>query len=87
LSRASEPARTRNPEEVRADEFKDAISEPLGSLTFKLPKLDFGIPGFKPVDMKGHRVLVKGVLYRQPNDEHLNATAVSSIAADCAANQ
>src|SRR5215467_10635461 len=47
LSRASEPARTRNPEEIQPDELKSATSQPLGSLTFKLPKLDFAIPGIK----------------------------------------
>jgi hypothetical protein len=87
LSRASEPVRTRNPEEIQPDELKTAASQPLGSLTFKLPKLDFAIPGIKPGDLKGHKVLVKGVLYRQTNDEHLNVTAISSLAAECAAQK
>jgi hypothetical protein len=83
LTRASEPVRTRTAESTVPEELKLAGSMPLGTLTFKLPGLDFAIPGLKPTSLVGHKVHVKGVVYRQPNNERINVMAISSLAESC----
>ena len=83
LTRASEPVRTRTPESAASEELKLAESLPLGTLTFKLPGLDFAIPGLKPASLVGHKVHVKGVVYRQPNNERINVMAIASLAESC----
>jgi len=83
LTRAFEPARTHIPGEITADEVTTSQTQPLGTLTFKLPNLDFAVPGLKPAEYKDRKVLVKGVIYRQPNNERINVTAMAPLAPAC----
>jgi mono/diheme cytochrome c family protein len=83
LTTASEAARTRNAEEITAEEIKNASSKPLGSLTFRLQNLEDLRAGFTPATFKGHKVLAKGVLNRQASNDRIYVTAIDSLAPDC----
>lgn len=83
LTRVAEPSRTRVTDETTPEELKSSESRPAGSLTFKLPSLDFAIPGVKPSTLKGHRVQVKGVVYRQPGNDRINVLSLVSLARVC----
>lgn len=83
LTSSPEPSRTQRLDETTPEELRFSAERPLGNLTFKLPGLDYGIPGFKPTPLAGHKVQVKGVVYRQPNNERINAKSVVSLSASC----
>jgi len=83
LTAASEPVRTHVPDEISIEEMAAAQHRAPGLLLFKLPNLEFAVPGVKPDDLKNHKVQVKGVVYRQPNNERINVTAMRSLAATC----
>jgi mono/diheme cytochrome c family protein len=83
LTRVAEPMRAHNMEETTPDEIKVSQSIALGSLSFKLPGLDFAIPGVKPSDYKGHKVQVKGTVYRQPNNDRMNVRSLTSLGPSC----
>jgi hypothetical protein len=84
LTNAPEPTRARNADETTPEEVKSSESRPAGTLTFKLPGLDFAIPGVKPAAFKGHRVQVKGVVYRQQGNDRINVRSLTSIGPSCA---
>jgi cytochrome c5 len=85
LTRASELARTRNADEMTAEELMDAAGKALGTQTFGLQNLaDLG-PAFSAEANQGHKVLIKGVLIRRANNViRINVTSAGSIAASCA---
>lgn len=83
LSNAPEPNRARLPDETTPEELMSSTSKPLGPLLFKLPGLDFAIPGVKPDPFKGHKVQVKGAMYRQPNNDRINVRSLKSLTATC----
>ena len=83
LTRTPEPTPARNIEETMLEELKSSASRTAGNLTFKLPGLDFAIPGVKPSDLKGHRVQVKGNVYRQNGNDRINVRSLSSLTPTC----
>jgi mono/diheme cytochrome c family protein len=84
LTHAGEPTPARNTEETTPDELKSYASHPAGPLAFKLPGLDFAIPGVKPADFKGQKVQVKGNVYRQSGNDRINVRSLASVASQCA---
>jgi mono/diheme cytochrome c family protein len=83
LTNATEPARTRNPEESTAEERKTAEEQPLGSQTFRLQNLDELRAGFHPESYQGHKVQAKGVLIRGANNDRINVLSLETVAARC----
>src|SRR5438128_1626096 len=83
LTNASEPSRTLAGDQITAQEQKLAQTKPLGSQTFRLQNLD-GISGLTPNSYKGHKVLTKGVVIRQANNDRINVTALTTITSNCA---
>jgi hypothetical protein len=83
LTNATEPARTRNPEESTAQERKAAEAQRLGSQTFRLQNLDELRADFRPESYQGHKVQVKGVLIRGPNNDRINVLSLETVAAAC----
>ena len=82
LSRATDPLRTRNAEEITAEERTRAAALPLDSQEFQLSNLD-ELPSFKPEGLSGHKVEAKGVLLRSRGKDRLNVLAVESVASNC----
>jgi hypothetical protein len=83
LTRASEPARTRDADRSSADELKTAQVKPLGTLSFKLQNLGYLGAAFDPNSHNGHKMYAKGTLVRQDSGLRLNITSLQMIAPDC----
>jgi cytochrome c5 len=83
LTDATEPLRTRTPEESTPEELQYSASRPLGTLTFRLRNVPDFRPGFSPDPWKGHRVQVKGVLIRQTNNDRITVLSMESAAESC----
>jgi mono/diheme cytochrome c family protein len=83
LINATEPVRTRNPEEMTAEEVKSAAPIPLGKQTFGLRNLTEFRSGFMPNAWQGHKVQAKGVLTRQPGNDRIYVLSMETVLADC----
>jgi mono/diheme cytochrome c family protein len=84
LTKATEPVRARKGDEITPDEVKDFVTRALGSLTFRLPNATSFRPGFKLDAFNGHKVLAKGALVRQANNDRINLTSLETVAPSCA---
>jgi S-disulfanyl-L-cysteine oxidoreductase SoxD len=84
LVKATEPVRTRNPEEITAEEIKSASAKPLGVQTLRLQNLEDLRGGFHADSYQGHKVDVKGVLLRGANNDRINVLSLATVAAACA---
>ncbi len=79
LTNSTEPFRTRAPE-LSSDDLRDPrVLVPAGTGSFKLLEAQ----AYKPDAQKDHRVAVKGLLIRRP-ENRLNVTAIGSLADTCA---
>ena len=83
LTAGSEPVRTRQSEEISADETKMGEAAPLGAHTFRL-NLDNLVVPFDAAPHAGHKMLVKGVLNRQATGQRINVTGIGMVAERCA---
>lgn len=83
LARASEPMRTRVPNESTAEELEAAQARPLGRLQFRLRNIEFLGSSFKPLSHKGHKMQVKGFIIRQTGRERIDITSMDMIADNC----
>lgn len=64
---------------VAAAELERARSRALGEETYTL----VSVTPFVPATRRGHKVVAKGLLYRQPGDSRLNVTALETLADTC----
>jgi hypothetical protein len=83
LTQATEPMRTRTPEESTPEELKASTERSLGSLTFILRALDNLPPGFNADEHKGQKVQAKGVLSRQTAGDRINVLSMASVGKTC----
>lgn len=81
VSRASEPIRTRNPNNPTPDEAKAFAAKPLGTNTYHL--LDPAPVQSNPPN--GHKVELKGLLIRKPGNDKVNPSSLESVADACPA--
>ena len=78
LTRASEPALTRNRPST-AEELKGAVALPLGTHTFRLRSA----AAFRPDSHQGYKVEAKGLLYKAPNRDRLSLGSLQMIDSAC----
>jgi hypothetical protein len=79
LTRTAQPALTKE-QLATPVELEDADTKPLGAETFRL----ISVAPFKPDASRGHRVLVKGLVYRAaPGASRLNVTSLQPLASSC----
>jgi len=76
LTHAGKPVKQASPFPARTSPPSD---RPLGSDTLLLTS----VQGFGPDDQAGHKVEAVGLIYRAPNDNRLDVTALRSVAAEC----
>jgi len=76
LTHAGKPVKQASPFPPRTSAPSD---RPLGSDTLLLTS----VQGFGPDDQAGHKVEAVGLIYRAPNDNRLDVTALRSVAAEC----
>jgi mono/diheme cytochrome c family protein len=79
LTNTSEPIQSKD-EPSTPEELKQAGSQPLGSDTFQL----ISIVPFKPDSNNGHKMAVKGLLYRAPDGNRLDVTSLQVAGSSCA---
>jgi mono/diheme cytochrome c family protein len=80
LTRATEPAKTRNPDASRAADLTAYAALPLGTRTFRLMDATY----FRPASLKGYKMAAKGFLVKHPDDDQINITSLQVLAASCA---
>jgi len=83
LNNSSDPVRTRNAEEVTAEERKAGEDKVLGTAKFRLQNLPDFRADFMPDTYKGRKVVAKGSLIRQTNNDRLYVLALESVADSC----
>jgi mono/diheme cytochrome c family protein len=83
LANSSDPVRTRNAEEVTAEERKASADKALGSARFRLQNLPDFRANFTPDSYTGHKVLAKGSLIRQTNNDRIYVLALETVADSC----
>ena len=83
LNNASDPVRTRNAEEVTAEERKAAVDRVLGTGKFRLQNLPDFRADFVPDAYKGRKVVAKGSLIRQTNNDRIYVLALEMVADSC----
>jgi mono/diheme cytochrome c family protein len=82
LSSAGDPARARDAEQT-PDDLKDAASMRLGKRSFRLQNIADLQPAFDADANKNKRVLAKGVLIPQANNDRINVTALIPTGQAC----
>ncbi len=82
VSSAIEPARGRQETVSRPAQLKSSSEKKLGTLTFRLTDLE-AVPDFSPSEHRGHKMLVKGFLVRQPNAERISLTSIEMLDTNC----
>lgn len=83
LADSSDPVRTRNAEEVTAEERKASVEKALGTGKFRLQNLPDFRANFMPDAYKGHKVVAKGSLIRQTNNDRIYVLALETVADRC----
>jgi len=83
LDKSSDPVRTRNAEDVTAEERKASADKALGSARFRLQNLPDFRANFMPDAYKGHKVVAKGSLIRQTNNDRIYVLALETVADSC----
>jgi cytochrome c5 len=83
LTTATEPLRVRNLSEPSEDEIKAAQTEPEGTLEFDLQNVGYLGRQFTPVEYRGQRVLVRGILLRQPPIIRIDVRSLVPLSQSC----
>lgn len=83
LTRASEPVRTRNTDEITTEERTRGGTQPGGTKEFQLVNLDDFRAGFKPDAYKDQKVEAKGVLFRRTDRDRIHVLSLESVGAGC----
>ena len=78
LTHGSEPVRTADPSASTADELTTLGDRPLGEQTFALMSV---YPD--PAPHAGHKMEAKGFLIRGPEENRINLSALTMVAAEC----
>ena len=77
LTRAGDLSRTQTGDETTPEELKRSAAKPLAAGIFRLQS------PVSPDSRKGHKVQVKGVLVRQPNNDRINVLSLETLAPAC----
>jgi hypothetical protein len=80
LDLASEPIRTRDPNNSTAEQLKAWEAKPLGTRKFGL----MDVASYHPDSKKGHKAEAKGFLIRNPGSDRINLTALQVTESKCA---
>ena len=83
LTNATEPIRTRTPEETTPQELTASDARPPGSLTFQLRGIE-NLPATFSLDShKSQKVQAKGVLLRQASGNRLTLLSMAKVSSNC----
>jgi mono/diheme cytochrome c family protein len=82
LSRATEPVRTRSPQQSTAEELQNSAVKPLGTQNYRLQNLE-DLPNFGAPSYDGRKVQVKGVLIRGAGNDRINVLSLETVSPGC----
>lgn len=82
LSRATEPVRTRSPQQSTAEELQNSAAKPLGTQNFRLQNLE-DLASFSAASYDGRKVQVKGVLIRGAGNDRINVLSLETLSPGC----
>jgi mono/diheme cytochrome c family protein len=83
LSMSGSPTRVRELKPPTEEEIESAKSEPLGNTEFDLQSIGYVGREFRPIEYEGHKMLVKGILIRQPPNVRIDVRSLVSVSATC----
>jgi cbb3-type cytochrome c oxidase subunit III len=83
LVQATDPERTRNPDETSPEELKHSTALKPGSHTYRLTNLMDFKEGFRPELFKDKRVQAKGVLIRQTKEDRISVMSLEAVGESC----
>ena len=84
LTQTAEPVRTKDAEDISADEKTAAAAKALGTQSYKLQASTRLNADFTFEPLIGHKVAAKGVLIRQENNDRISLSLLESLADTCA---
>jgi len=79
LNLASDPIRTRDPNNSSVGQLKAWEAKPLGTRKFGL--MDAAV--YHPESLKGHKTEAKGFLIKKPSDDRINLTSLQTTESIC----
>lgn len=82
LTMAPEAARTRTLDTTIPEELQAAAKKPLGTRAFQLRNL-LMLGAFEPSEYRGHKMMAKGVLLRDSDQDRISLTLMESLAPTC----
>jgi len=83
LVRGSEPIRVREFKRPTEEEMKTAAEEPLGEQEFDLQSIGYIGADFRPVDHQNRKMLVRGILIKQPPILRIDVRSLVEVAPSC----
>jgi hypothetical protein len=84
LTQAAEPARTKDEEVTTPEEKQASAAKPLGKNSFRLQTSTRASIDFSFDTYRGQKVLAKGVLIREANNDRIRVTSMESLNVSCA---
>ena len=82
LFSATEPTRTRTPNDSSPAEMSASSQKRPGTLIFRLVDME-AVPDFSPAAHKGHKMQAKGFIVRQRNAERINLSSIEMLGETC----
>jgi hypothetical protein len=78
LTRASNPVLARD-RPSNAEELKSEDARPMGAQTYQL----VSVAPFQPDTHTGHKIAIKGLLYKSPNKNRVNVSSLQLVGSAC----
>ena len=84
LTQAAEPVRAKDEEATTPEEKRTSAAKPLGKNSFRLQTSTKASIDFSFDTYKGQKVLAKGVLIREANNDRIRVTSMENLSPACA---
>jgi cytochrome c5 len=83
LSDSPEPMRIRQLAKPTDEDMQAGANEPLGNIEFDLQNIGYLGREFDPVEYEGHKMMVRGILIRQPPNIRIDVREMVEVAPSC----
>jgi hypothetical protein len=83
LSDAPEPMRIRQLTKPSDEDMQSGANEPLGNIEFDLQNIGYLGREFDPLEYEGHKMMVRGILIRQPPNVRIDVREMVEVASTC----
>jgi mono/diheme cytochrome c family protein len=83
LAASPEPQRIRQLTKPSDEDLQAGANEPLGNIEFDLQNIGYLGHEFDPVEYEGHKMMVRGILIRQPPNVRIDVREMVEVGATC----